>query len=225
MLNSMPDSRDQPVKSRRERRAERVRRELGAIAVREFVKRGFENVTVEEIAQLGDYSTSTVFRYFGIKEDLVFFDMAEAIAQYKALLDAPLEPDGAWPRIRSILLDTGRDWEMSDPKFAVGRTRLFLKEPALVRRFLEVCADYELVIKSILLRERGDDYESRVACGVHAGAVVAAYRTSFAIWIENGGRLVDHVEAAIRVAEKGFTSRSVSWSQPVAANPPSTPST
>jgi AcrR family transcriptional regulator len=59
--------------SLRERKKQEVRTAISDVATRLFVERGFDNVTVAEIAEAANVSTMTVFNHFQKKEDL-FFD-------------------------------------------------------------------------------------------------------------------------------------------------------
>ena len=43
-----------------------------------FEARGFENVTVEEIAEAAEVSASSIYRYFGTKEMVVLYDDLDA---------------------------------------------------------------------------------------------------------------------------------------------------
>jgi AcrR family transcriptional regulator len=56
----------------------RTRAAISEIATSLFVARGFENVTVAEIAAAADVSVKTVFNYFATKEDL-FFDRTDEV--------------------------------------------------------------------------------------------------------------------------------------------------
>lgn len=58
----------------RERNRRRTMHELQLIALDRFEERGFDNVTIEEIAGEGGVSASTIYRYFGAKEQLVVWD-------------------------------------------------------------------------------------------------------------------------------------------------------
>ncbi|GAA0986871.1 hypothetical protein GCM10009555_065160 [Acrocarpospora macrocephala] len=76
------------VPDRRERRKALTRRSIADTAQRLFAERGFEAVTVAEIAVAADVAAKTIFNYFPTKEQL-FFD-----AEPKLL--PPDLPDASW---------------------------------------------------------------------------------------------------------------------------------
>src|SRR5215216_6933916 len=57
----------------RERKKQRTRQLIAETARRLFTERGFERVTVAEIARVAEVSEQTVFNYFPRKEDLVYW--------------------------------------------------------------------------------------------------------------------------------------------------------
>lgn len=61
---------------RRSRKRLATRRAIAAVADRLFFEKGFENVTVDEIAAAADVGRMTVFNHFPRKEDM-FFDRDE----------------------------------------------------------------------------------------------------------------------------------------------------
>ena len=58
----------------RQRNRLEAKRRLQSVALTLFEQRGFENVTMQEVAQKGEVSESTLYRYFGTKESLVVWD-------------------------------------------------------------------------------------------------------------------------------------------------------
>ena len=62
----------------RERKKQQVRQVIADTAEALFAERGFEQVTIAEIAQAADVSKKTVFNYFPAKEDL-YFDQDQAM--------------------------------------------------------------------------------------------------------------------------------------------------
>ncbi len=75
-----------PPDGLRERKKRAAREAIAATARRLFAERGFDAVTVAEIAVAADVSEKTVFNYFATKEDLAFAGREEGIAQFVAAI-------------------------------------------------------------------------------------------------------------------------------------------
>lgn len=60
--------------NRQTRKRLATRQKISDVATRLFINRGFDNVTVDEIAEAADVSRMTVFNHFSRKEDM-FFDL------------------------------------------------------------------------------------------------------------------------------------------------------
>ncbi|MEU7897241.1 TetR/AcrR family transcriptional regulator [Nonomuraea sp. NPDC049152] len=59
------------VEGLRERKKRQTRRHISDVATGLFVERGFEQVTIAEVAEAAQVSVNTVYNYFQSKEDLV----------------------------------------------------------------------------------------------------------------------------------------------------------
>src|SRR5689334_4177478 len=64
----------------RELKKQRTRQQIGDVARRLFAEKGFEAVTVAEVAGAAEVSEATVFNYFPTKEDL-FYSGLEAFEE------------------------------------------------------------------------------------------------------------------------------------------------
>ncbi|MEO3867833.1 TetR/AcrR family transcriptional regulator [Nonomuraea sp. B12E4] len=124
----------------RERKKRETRQRIADIAMGLFMAKGFDNVTVAEVARTADVSVNTVFNYFSTKEDL-FADRQDLAVDYPVQVvrgRAPGESVAAVFR-RDVLdaLET-RHWRYG---FNVGAD-LFAKivddSPSLVARLREV---------------------------------------------------------------------------------------
>jgi AcrR family transcriptional regulator len=70
----------------RERKKRAAGDAIAGAARRLFAERGFDGVTVAEVAVAADVSEKTVFNHFATKEDLAFAGREEGIAQFAAAI-------------------------------------------------------------------------------------------------------------------------------------------
>lgn len=64
----------------RERKKQQTRLAISEVATRMFIERGFDQVTVAEVAEAAQVSVNTIFNYFSTKEELLF-DRGEEVAE------------------------------------------------------------------------------------------------------------------------------------------------
>lgn len=121
---------------RRERRKRQTREALQAAALRLFTERGFDSVTVEDIADAVEVSARTFNRYFPRKEDVVIPDNRERAETLRCALatrpvgEAPL--DSVQAAVLAVL--------ESDPQRRAVRllqARLLTETPALQAQNLQ----------------------------------------------------------------------------------------
>jgi AcrR family transcriptional regulator len=170
----------------RERKKQQTRELIAETARRLFAERGFEAVTVAEIARAADVAETTVFNYFPTKEDLVYWRMESFEA---ALLDAIREREPGESVLaafaRFVLVQRGLLAE-PDPEARerlAALTRMIAGSPALLAREQQVYARYTASLAALIAQETGavaDAMEPWVAAnalmGVHRGLVDYARR-------------------------------------------------
>jgi AcrR family transcriptional regulator len=96
----------------RERKKARTRALLAETALGLFAARGFDAVTVAEVAEAADVSVTTVFNYFPTKEDLFYDRQDEVIEHLSRVVRArrPGESFAAACRRDMLELIAARDW-------------------------------------------------------------------------------------------------------------------
>jgi len=148
----------------RETKKLRTRQEIADKAMGLFVKRGFDHVTVAEVAAAAEVSEKTVYNYFPTKEDL-FFD--EVPDRERALVEAvrnrrPGESvASALERLQSTAC--GR---MCSEGFAIF-ARIIEESPALQAKELEVMARFTDALAGAIQSELGvHDLDAKVAANV-----------------------------------------------------------
>jgi AcrR family transcriptional regulator len=100
--------RQQPGEGLRERKKRLTRQRISDVATTLFVVRGFDRVTVAEIAQVVGVSEKTVFNYFPTKESLVFDRADEGVERVSAALR---EREAGESPVRAMLRALSHDSE------------------------------------------------------------------------------------------------------------------
>ncbi len=173
----------------RERKKQHTRELIAESARRLFAERGFERVTVAEIARAADVSQQTVFNYFPRKEDLVYWRLESFEDE---LLSAVRDRDPGESVLsafgRFVLVQRGL-LASDDPEARerlTALTRMIVQSPALLAREREVFAAYTSSLAELIASEPGSG--GAVEAWVAASAMIGAHRA-----------LVDH--ARRRIAE------------------------
>ena len=173
----------------RERKKERTRQAIAEAAQRLFQERGFDAVSVAEVAREADVSQGTVFNYFPTKEDLFYGQMETFEA---ALLEAVRKR----PRGESVL-EAFRGFVLERSKGLAERAdviaaaaRVIDASPALQAREREVVAESTASLAALIAEETGPP--GGVEPAVVANALMGAQRA-----------LVEHVRASVLAGRTG----------------------
>jgi AcrR family transcriptional regulator len=163
------------MSSLRERKKAETRQRIADVATVMFVERGFDNVTITEIAEAAGVSKVTIFNYFPHKED-IFFDR---FPQVRDLLTAAVRdrhpdetPLTALRRLSVDLAEQGHPLGGFQDRY-VHFWRTALASPALRARAREALEEFEAHLADLLT---GIDPQPRLT----AALVIAAYRTVYA---------------------------------------------
>jgi AcrR family transcriptional regulator len=162
----------------RARKKLQTRQAIADTAMRLFLERGFDNVSVSEIARAADVSDKTVFNYFPTKEDLFYsrFETFEADL-LEALRQRP-SGESYVAAFRRFLLAQRGLLAKDDPQ-AVQElrtlTQTITSSPALLVREEQILAGYTRSLAALIAKEtgtRGDDVQPQVA----ASALIGVHR-------------------------------------------------
>src|SRR3954463_5892737 len=122
----------------RERKKLQTRQSIANTAMRLFLERGFDNVSISEIARATDVSDKTVFNYFPTKEDLFY-------SRFETFEADLLEAIRARPRGESYVAAFGR--------FLLGQRGLLAKQDAEAQEQLRTLTRTITSSRSLLGRE------------------------------------------------------------------------
>ncbi|MFF5337928.1 TetR/AcrR family transcriptional regulator [Streptomyces sp. NPDC013181] len=191
----------------RERKKIETRRRLLAAATELFSERGFDQVSVAEIADAADVSKMTVFNYFDSKEDLVFEPLEEHVDDAARVVRERAPGESAVAALRRQFIDAveRRDASvgMSDSPVVLGIVRLITETPALLARAHSFFARTQERLTAVLVEEGEEPAIARIVASQLLG-------TRDALLTENRRRLLagepaDAVAAdAVALAHRGF---------------------
>ncbi|WP_461058635.1 TetR family transcriptional regulator [Streptomyces pseudoechinosporeus] len=156
----------------RERKKQRMYQDVSEVAIGLFLERGFDAVSVAEIAAAAEISKPTLFRYFPAKEDLVLHRFADHEDEAARVVDERSEGQSPLDALRVHFLDglercdpvTG----LNDAEPVLAYHRLLYGTPSLVARLSGFLERSEEALARVL----GGDLEARLA----AGQIVAVRR-------------------------------------------------
>jgi AcrR family transcriptional regulator len=165
----------------RERKKQRTRVLIAETARALFAERGFDAVSVAEIARVAEVSEATVYNYFPTKEDLVYYGM-------EAFEEEMLAAIRTRPAGESVLVAFGRfateprGFLAAPDEFSaralLDASRMIATSPALLARERQILARYTDAIAGLLAEETGagpKDLAPRVVAaalvGLHASLI------------------------------------------------------
>jgi AcrR family transcriptional regulator len=151
----------------RESKKERTRQELAAKAMELFVRKGFDRVTVAEVAEAAEVSEKTVFNYFPTKEDLFFDEVPEREARLLETIRGRRPGESVVSALHR--LQSGECTRLASPHFAVF-ARIIDESPALKAKEIEVMARFTERLAEEIGRQPGvTAIEAKIAANMLIG--------------------------------------------------------
>ncbi|MGW6544557.1 TetR family transcriptional regulator [Streptomyces massasporeus] len=185
----------------RERKKQRMYQTVSDTAIRLFLERGFDAVSVAEVAAAAEISKPTLFRYFPAKEDLVLYRIADHEGE-AARVVAGAEGAAVEALRRHFLegLERGDPVTgLSDHPDVLAFHSLLYGTPSLVARAYVHQERSEAALAEVL----GGDLDARLA----AGQIMAVLRVlALENWrrIAAGERVAEVRPDAVAAAERAF---------------------
>ena len=190
----------------RARKKAAMREAISNVATRLFIERGFDNVTITDIAAEADVSRLTVFNYFPRKEDLFFDREGEAEALIAAALanratgEAPLT---VLHRLVRTLIEHGHPFTRVTPG-VVHFWNTVRKSPALSARGRELRNEFaEWLAKALAetIGRPGVDAHARLAADILVSTWIVAYGEA----LNRRARPGDTRAVLVELVERGFS--------------------
>ncbi|KAB8195945.1 TetR family transcriptional regulator [Nonomuraea phyllanthi] len=174
-----------PAESLQERKRQKARNAIIAAAYELFGERGFDDVTVTEIAERAEVGRTTFFRYFGDKQEVVFADDERTIAALVGTLRREAErraPIGdsladALGAIRAATREGLTGWTAAPERSAV-HARLLRRHPELMARLLLKQQQEAAMIVDVLTEHGATPEAATLATQVSLACLYTAMRVA-----------------------------------------------
>jgi AcrR family transcriptional regulator len=205
----------------RERKKQRTRQAIRDAALHLFAQRGFDNVTVAEVAQAAEVAEKTVFNYFGTKEALFFDQDAPIEADLVTAIRQRTPGESAVAAVRRYLAGH-LEAPAAIPEHYHGLPVL-AHSPALQAYLRELFARSEQTVAQVLAEETATDpdgVEPRVAAVALVGALRTLYERFLAAAASGqdakdaAAALPGDVQRAFDLLERGLGAYAIADTSP-----------
>jgi AcrR family transcriptional regulator len=156
----------------RERKKQRTREQIIKRAMALFDERGFEHVTIADIAAAADIAPRTFFSYFSAKDDVVYHDFETFYAHFERQVQERPDDQTTLDVLRAFVAEVIAEADPGDPAEQC-RRRVIAGSPALQQRDREIIGRFERLLADGLARDLGVDPDSPRARVVAAAAAAA----------------------------------------------------
>jgi AcrR family transcriptional regulator len=172
---------------RRERKKDATGRAIAEAAMKLFLERSFDQVTIAAIAEAADVSVNTVFNYFPTKEDLFFSSYPDGQSKLVELAKARKPHESVIAFLKRVLHEeierfTKTPISLAEIAYLSAMRRVVQESPALrvhaAQSTRQVTQDAEECLAQALAKDvqaEANDIEPRLI----AGQVFAIYSTLF----------------------------------------------
>ncbi|GAA1787833.1 TetR family transcriptional regulator [Luedemannella flava] len=200
--------------NRRERRKQETRQALEQAALRLFAEQGYEQTTVEDIAEAADVAVRTFFRYFSSKQHVLFGDVVtDRLSRLRTELAARPADEDPIESIRAVS-DLVDFFDGDEEEQILARLDLMRRLPTMTSRYLDLIHQLRLVVVEFVAERTGLDPRDDLYPLVVAGATAAAWDASITLWAATHGtrQLRDIRREAFAALLSGLPART-SWAE------------
>jgi AcrR family transcriptional regulator len=173
-----PRESDKPELGLRERKKRRTRMAIHEAAMTLFAERGYDHVTMAEIARAADVAPATVFTHYASKEDLVHELRHVANDRLRTALRTRASEIGVLAAVKEWQLEMYEYYIQTPQQVERSRTfsRLLRENPTLWTRSVGFMYERQKLLTELLVEHHpeADPFLLEVAAAQIAGAVQAA---------------------------------------------------
>ena len=151
-----------------------------------FTRDGFENVTVDQIAVAAGISRRTFFRYFPVKEAVVFPENEDRLNAFIAILEANSQPETPLNGLDVAVMTSAAVFSASK-EVQLAQFKLIQASPTLTAYELQIDAGWEERIAASWIKQLGPRPSAKKRLWVYgtAGSAMGMIRAVLRYWYVN----------------------------------------
>jgi AcrR family transcriptional regulator len=188
-----------------ERRRRLVRADIGRVAIDLFAERGYDAVTVDDIAAAAGISQRTFFRYFATKDEIVLDYERRLVDRLVVAVAARPAGEGAVTALRNAYVDTSR--VVPDERERVVQLGRILAATPELRASAQAAHAHNGPLLHEVARRLGVPADDRRARAVTA-AMTSVAAAEWAAWVDGGGvgDPAERIGAVLALVEDGLAA-------------------
>lgn len=167
-----------------ERKRQKARQQAMEVASRIFRERGYDETSLEDIANEADMSVSSLLRYFGGKERLALAHHIDLLESFRRHLAD--ESSTTLERWRAFIVDQASSLR-SFNSYNEER-KLIVSVPGLLRLLSRIQLDQQDELAAAFAREAGLDPDDDLHGRLLAALLVAGNEAVYIQWLRSGGK-------------------------------------
>jgi AcrR family transcriptional regulator len=172
--------------SLRERKKHLVETTIEETALRLFQQKGYEQTSIQDIADAVIMSTRTFFRYFASKEEVLLGSMHAVLNESLRSLQHVASIESPHTVLRATFLYLASLYQQQRDSFLI-RYRVATQTPAIASLYLYALLEREPMISDALcshLAATANRHEIRTLVAVY----MTAFRLALEVWLGNGAQ-------------------------------------
>lgn len=164
-----------------DRRRDQTRAEIAAAAVELFARQGFDQTTMDEVAQASGVSRRTAYRHFPSKEDLVFEHPRRWLARFSEVTADRAPGESTRDLLRRGILAIPELIEAHRPD-VLKAFSVLMATPSLMGRHGRSDAEWRMLCAAIVAEDLGTSPKAILQTSVIVGALVGCTNGLIGAW-------------------------------------------
>ena len=203
ILNKTATKKRRPIT--RENKKEKTKAAIIMAALDLSERQGFEKTAVDEIAAAAEVSTRTFYRYFPIKEHVIFPYHDEYVARFRSLLERHRAKESPLEIVQRALRSMAELY-LSNREEHLRFQRIISSSPTLVARSVPFDEEWEAAIAAVWRNGQHTNARKKQEASLIAGAVMGVINAVMSMWyaadcpadlVARGERVLDLLERGI----------------------------